>query len=212
MAGTVTKLEIQKRNKERVNVYLDDDYAFAVTLTVALALKKGQFLSDSEIADFKAGDDRHKAYDRALHFLGFRARSRTEMERYLRKKKYSEDVISETVKRLVSEEYLDDKAFAQSWVENRERLKPKSSRALQYELRQKGVSEAAIESALQELDEDDAAWRALESKLWQWQQLDEDSFKKKAGAFLGRRGFGYDVSRDVIERAWQTITADGGEL
>ena len=43
MAGTITKLEIQKKNKERVNVFLDEKYAFAVTLTVALELKRGQF-------------------------------------------------------------------------------------------------------------------------------------------------------------------------
>jgi len=165
MAGTITKLGIQKKNKERVNVFLDEKYAFAVTLTVALELKKGQFVSDAEIERFKQQDDRHKAYDRALFYLGFRARSRSEVESYLRKKEYTPGVIAEVVTRLVEEKYLNDDEFAQTWVSNREQLKPKSRRALQYELRQKGVSDSAIENALSELDEDDA------DRLWEDQEV-----------------------------------------
>ena len=205
MAGTITKLGIQKKNKERVNVFLDEKYSFAVTLNVALELKKGQFLSDVEIERFKQQDDRHKAYDRAIFYLGFRARSRSEVERYLKEKEYAPDIITGVVTRLIEEKYLNDDEFAQTWVSNREQLKPKSKRALQYELRQKGVGQTAIESALSELDEDDAAHRALESKLWQWQQLDQETFKKKAMGFLSRRGFGYHITRDAVDTAWDEI-------
>ena len=211
MAGTITKLGIQKKNKERVNVFLDEKYAFAVTLTVALELKKGQFLSDAEIERFKQQDDRHKAYDRAIFYLGFRARSRSEVENYLRKKEYPPEVITEVVTRLIEEKYLNDDEFAQTWVSNREQLKPKSKRALQYELRQKGVGQTAIENALSELDEDDAAHRALESKLWQWRQLDKETFKKKAMGFLSRRGFGYHIARDAVDAAWDEVASEDGE-
>jgi regulatory protein len=205
MAGTITLLEVQKKNKERVNVHVDGEYAFAVTILVAGGLKKGQFLSDDEIARLKHQDDGDKAYNRALHFLGFRARSRSEIERYLRGKKYAPDIIEETVKRLAEGQLLDDEAFAQAWVEDRERFKPRSRQALQYELRQKGVEAEAIEEALEGLDEDDLAWRALESKLRQWRQLPELDFKKKALGFLSRRGFGYEVAQEATERGWRVI-------
>jgi regulatory protein len=205
MAGTITALEIQKKNKERVNVYLDEEYAFAVTVMVAAELRKGQHLSDSEIARLKDQDERNKAYHRALFYLGFRARSRTEIEKYLRGKGYPAEVIYETIERLARENYLDDRAFAEAWVGEREQFKPKSGKALRYELRQKGVDEAAIETALSDLDEDDLAWRALEGKLRQWRQLDEADFKKKALAFLGRRGFNYHVARDAVERGWRSL-------
>ena len=207
MSGTITKLEIQKRNKERVNVYLDEKFAFGVMLSVALELKKGQDLSDAEIDQLKQQDDRHKAYQRALNYLSFRARSRVEIERYLRDKKYGADVIADTVNKLAAEGLVDDTAFAQSWVENRERLKPKGTRALRYELRQKGLNDAAIENALEEVDEEAMAWQALEKKLRQWQRLDEETFKRKAMSFLSRRGFGYEVTREAVERAW-TLSDD----
>lgn len=208
MSGTITKLEIQKRNKERVNVYLDDQFAFGVMLSVALELKKDQFLSDADIERLQQQDDRHKAYQRALNYLSFRARSRVEIERYLRDKKYEPDVIAATVERLAGEGLVDDTAFAQSWVNNRERLKPKGARALRYELRQKGLSDTAIENALEEIDESEMAWRAIEKKLRQWQRFDEESFKRKAMGFLSRRGFPYEVTRETVERAWQMTAGD----
>jgi len=211
VSGTVTRLEIQKRNKERVNVYLDDRFAFGLALNLALELKKGQHLSDADIARLKADDDRRRAYERALHFLGFRARSRAEMERYLRGKEYSAGVIAATVQRLAAEGLLNDAEFAQAWTDNRQQLKPKSKRALRYELRQKGVDGESIEQALADLDEDDAARRALAPKLRQWRHLPEADFKKKALAFLARRGFNYDVARPAVEDGWAGVAEDSEE-
>jgi regulatory protein len=214
MAGTITSLEIQKNNKERVNVYLDEEYAFPVTVLVAATLKKGQFLSDDEIAQLNQQDERDKAYNQALFFLGFRARSRVEVERYLRNKKYSPEAISDTLQRLAEGQFLDDTAFAQAWVEDRERFKPRSRQALQYELRQKGVEAEAIEEALEDINEDELAWRAVEGKVRQWQRLPEPDFKKKAMGFLSRRGFGYEVAQEATDRAWAVVsgTADSEEL
>ncbi len=208
MAGTITKLEIQKNNKERVNVFLDEKYTFAVTVPVALGLKRGQFLSSADIAQFKSQDERNRAYDKAIYFLGFRARSRVEIERYLKGKEFVPDVIADTVNRLEQEGYLDDGDFAQRWAGNRQQFKPRSRRALRYELRQKGVSDADIESALIDLDEADAAWRALEKKLRQWHHLEEEAFRKKAMGFLSRRGFNYEITRGAVDRGWKQISSD----
>jgi regulatory protein len=209
MAGTITKLEIQKRAKERVNVFLDEKFAFGVTLNVALELKKGQFLSDAEIRQLTEQDERHQAYARALYYLGFRARSRGEVERYLREKEFSPEAVTWAVQRLVAEKYLDDEAFAQTWTDNRQTHKPKSRRALNQELRQKGVDGQTIETILSEVDEDEAARQALAGKLRQWQNLDEETFRKKAMGFLGRRGFGFAICRAAVDEAWQSLIEGG---
>jgi len=205
MAGTITTLEVQKRNKERVNVYLDGQYAFGVTLVVAANLRKGQHLSDEEIDQLKSQDTRDKAYNHAIFFLGFRSRSQVEIENYLRGKKYSPEVITETVDRLIWEEYLSDESFARTWVAERERFRPRSRKALRYELRQKGVSDKVIENVLADLDEDELAWQAIEGKLRQWQHLDQADFNKKVLGFLSRRGFNYEIARQAVDRGWELI-------
>jgi regulatory protein len=205
MAGTITALKIQKHNKERVNVFLDDEYALAVTALVAATFRRGQHLSDAEIEQFKLEDDYAKAYDHAVRFLGFRARSQAEIERYLGDKGYPADVIVATIERLVNAHYLDDEEFARLWLAERARFRPRGQAALHYELKQKGLSAELIESALAGVDEDNLAWSAVESKLLRWQTLDEPELRQKMIGFLSRRGFNYETIQSVVNRALKSI-------
>jgi regulatory protein len=205
MAGTITALKIQERNKERVNVFLDDKFAFAMTAVAAAALRKGQYLSDAEIEQLMQADERDKAYNQAIRFLGFRPRSQAEIERHLQEKKYSPQVITHTVERLRQEQYLDDEAFARFWLENRERFRPRGRQALRYEMRQKGLPGEVIETILAEVDEDESAWAAVESKVSRWRDLDESMFKQKVMAFLSRRGFNYEIASQTANRAWASL-------
>jgi len=205
MAGIITALKIQEGNKERVNVFLDDKFALAMTAIAAAGLRKGQYLSDAEIEQLKHADERDKAYNQAIRFLGFRPRSQAEIERHLREKKYSPEVVAHTVERLRQEQYLDDEAFARFWLENRERFRPRGRQALRYEMKQKGLPGDVIETALEELDEDESAWAAVGSKLSRWKNFDELSFKQKVVAFLNRRGFNYEVAIQTANRAWASL-------
>lgn len=200
MAGKITALKIQKRDKTRVNVFLDDEYAFPVSLDAAFELKRGQELSDAEIDTLKNADQYSKAYNAAVHFLSFRQRSQSEVEKNLTKKEYSEEVIAATVERLLEKGYLNDEEFARMWMAERSRFRPRAARALRFELRQKGVDNEIIDTVLVDLDEEQAAWDAVQSKLDRWRQLDEHEFKKKLSGYLGRRGFGYHIVRTVLDR------------
>jgi regulatory protein len=205
LAGTITALTIQKRNKERVNVFVDGEFALAVTVMVAARFSKGQQLSDADIEQLKRGDERDKAYHQAIRFLGFRPRSRSEIVSYLRKKAYTADVIDDTVNRLLEQQYLDDEAFARFWLENREQFRPRGIRALRYELKQKGIADAVIDKVLSDLDEHELAWAAVENKLYYWRNLPEETLKKKMMGFLSRRGFSYEVVNDTFERALDSL-------
>ncbi|MDQ3249111.1 MAG: RecX family transcriptional regulator, partial [Chloroflexota bacterium] len=153
-------------------------------------------------------DEQGRAYNRALFYLGFRPRSRTEIEKYLTEKAYPAHVIEAVVQRLIEQKYLDDETFARLWVEGRERSRPSSARALRYELRQKGVDRTVIEEVLDDVDDEAAAWAALEPKLARWQALEQADFVKKATGFLARRGFGYDITRRACKRAWSTLASE----
>ena len=197
---TITALSVQKKDRERVNVFLDDEFAFGISLTAALELKKGQQLTPAEIEQLKHADLFSKAWNRALGYLGFRARTQQEMEKYLVEKEYPEVVVQATVERLLENQYLNDEDFARSWLRDRARIRPKGAKALRYELRQKGIENEIIDMVLEEVDEEDGAWIAVQPKLQRWTTLEEHEFRQKVTGFLGRRGFGYDAIRRVIER------------
>ncbi|GAB4572279.1 MAG: RecX family transcriptional regulator [Anaerolineae bacterium] len=200
MPGKITALEVQKRNKERVNVYLDGEYAFSLALIEAAHLQRGQVLSDAEIAELQARDAVERALDQAVRFLSYRPRSVSEIRRNLKEKGVEAPVIDQVVARLESLGYVDDLAFARYWVRNRDEFRPKGPLALRQELRQKGVSNRIIAQALEEVDFADAAYRAARQQARRWQGLDRQRFREKLYPYLARRGFLAETCYDVIDR------------
>jgi regulatory protein len=212
MSRTITALQLQQRNKERVNVFLDGEFAFALSMMRAAQLRKGQELTESEIEALQAEDERNTAYQKAVRFLGHRPRSQREVEQRLAAKGFTPEQIAYVVQRLREEGYLDDEAFAQYWRENRDQFRPRSARALRYELRQKGVDKQVIDETLADADDEAAAWAAVEPKLGRWQDLEQAAFERKVMGFLARRGFGHDVVRRTMKRAWTEFGRQPGGL
>jgi regulatory protein len=198
--GIVTALEIQKRNKERVNVFIDGEYAFSLNLMDAARLRKNQTLTEAEINAMRGEDAIIQAVDSAAHFLGFRPRSIVEVRRNLTDKEIPEEVIEAAITRLTSMGYLDDLAFARYWIQNRGQFKPLSQRALRQELRQKGIGNAHIDEALSEVDESELAYKAALTQTRKLRSLPPKEFFTKMTTFLQRRGFSYSTARDVITR------------
>ncbi len=205
MAGTITRMAVQKHNSERVSIFLDDEYAFSLEIMAAAQLRKGQQLSDAEIAALQGSDEQTRAYLAAVRLLGVRPRSRLEVERALREKEFSASAIAYAVERLQRERYLDDADFARYWSENRSQFRPRSARAVRYELRQKGVAAEDMEEALEAIDDDAAAWAAAQPRLNQLRSLPPEVARTKLLAFLARRGFSFESAR----RVWQRMLSEG---
>ena len=203
MAGAITRLVYQKRNKQRVNVYLDDTYAFALPDTAANQLKIGQHLTDAEIAVLQDVDSEAKAFDRALRFLGSRPRSRSEVEARLEQAGYTPEIRAKVLERIQRLGYIDDQAFVAWWIDNRSRFNPRSGRALRQELWQKGVANDLVEQALAGLDDDELALAAGLNRASRWQHLSREAFDKKMLGFLQRRGFNYVTARNVTNQLWK---------
>jgi regulatory protein len=205
MAGKISALVFQKHNKERVNVYLDGRYAFSLPAIEAARLHRGQYLSDTEVIALQEKGELQKEYDRALHFLAFRPRSRAEVEEYLKKKGVVPAHVTAILERLAAAGLLDDLEFARFWIENRERFKPRGQHALQHELRQKGLSDTTIWEALAEVlpAEEESAYRAAQGRARALSEADYVEFRRKLWGYLARRGFPYEVIEQAIERLWE---------
>lgn len=208
MVKTVTDLMVQKKNKQRVSVYLDDSYAFSLSPMVAARLVEGQELDDEAIFRLTEEDELERAYHLALRYLGYRARSLAEMERYLKGKGFSPSCRKTTLDRLIQNRFVDDREFAGMWVENRKRINPRGAYALRQELLEKGVDEALIDENLDRFDETASAFDAVKKKLGLWLKLPPEDLQKKIYGFLSQRGFSYETTREVTERAWAIQRGD----
>ncbi len=205
MPGKITALEVQQRNKERVNVYLDGEYGFSLALIEAARLRRGQTLSDEEIAELKARDALERAVDLAVRFLSYRPRSISEVRRYLEQKGIAPSAVDSTIARLEKLGYVDDVAFARFWVSNRDEFNPKGPLALRQELREKGVSSAIIDQVLAEVDFADAAYRAAQRRVQRLRHLDRQAFQQKVYPYLARRGFVAETIHDVMARLMEEL-------
>jgi len=201
--GKVTALKIQKHNPNRVNVYLNNEYSFGLSRITAAWLQVGQELSPTKIARLQAEDEREVAYMKALRYLDYRPRSRAEVRRNLENHEVPSEVINDVFKRLERSGLVNDERFAQDWVENRSEFRPRSRRALAYELHQKGLNDSAIKKALEGLNEEALAYQAAVKQSRHYEGLEMRDFRNKLGSYLSRRGFSYDVIKQVVERVWE---------
>jgi regulatory protein len=200
MGGRITEIKVQRRNKKRVNVYLDGEYGFSLGMLAAASLGRGDILSDEAIQQLQQRDAANTAYDRTLRFLGYRPRSVWEIRRYLSDKGFLPQVMEQVVDRLKEASLLDDLAFARYWVENRETFRPRGALLLRQELREKGVAEAVVDEVLAEIDEDASAYSAAVQWAARHSHLDNEAFQEKMFGFLRRRGFGYEIIRETVSR------------
>ncbi len=212
----ITAIQVQKRNPNRVNIHLDGEYAFGLTRIVAAWLQVGQTLDEEKIAKLQAEDARERALQQAYLFLSYRARSEKEIRQNLGKHEIPEAVIEETLERLRRDGFANDKQFASAWVENRSTFRPRGRRALALELRQKGIDNFTIESALEEVDEEALAYEAGQKKarklaLSPTKGQEWSEFRKKMSEFLARRGFSYSVIAPIVQRLWNEFHTEGEE-
>jgi regulatory protein len=198
MAGTITSLEPQKRSKDRVSVFLDDEFAFGLAGFVATKLKVGDWLSDEQIAELEAADGVEHAHSRALDYLSYRPRSEAELREYLDGKGFSEAVVAEVMTRMEHVGLIDDAAFARYWRDNRAQFQPRGKRMIESELGQKGLSSEAIEDALEEYDEEAAVREAAQQQLRRLQHLPPDECRRRLFQRLARRGFSYDLIQEAL--------------
>ena len=207
----ITAIQVQKKNPNRVNIYLDGEYAFGLTRIVAAWLHTGQILDKEKIAKLHAEDARERAMQQALLYLSYRARSEKEIRQNLSKHEIPEAVIEETLERLRQNGFANDKQFASAWVENRSTFRPRGRRVLTLELRQKGIADSTIESALEDIDEEALAYEAGLKKARKLRVQEWSDFRKKTSDFLARRGFSYSVIAPIVSRLWNEIHAEGEE-
>lgn len=204
MARQITAIQVQKRNPQRANIFLDGEFAFGLALIEAAKLSKGQFLSEEAIAALQVADEEERAYELALGFLSYRPRSQAEVARRLSQKGFAEPSIEAVLDRLSRSGLLDDEAFARYWISNREQFKPRGQFALRYELRQKGIASDIIDTLLDQVDDRQNAYQAALQRLDRWRRLEPEQARRKLDSYLRRRGFSYET----IQGVWERIQAE----
>lgn len=202
-AGTVTAVEAQNKQPHRYNIYVDGEYAFSAheDVIVKYRIIKGSVLNEPLIREALDEEERGAAYRAALRYIGPTMRSATEIAGKLRTKGYEHPQIAWVIDKLQRESYINDEQYAAALAGQRLRSQRKGPLWIRRELRQKGIDQAQIESALAGIGEDEEREQArvLAAKRWTSDRSSEPAAKRrKIAAMLQRRGFRAETVRQVM--------------
>jgi regulatory protein len=123
----------------------------------------------------------------------------------LQRQGYSGECLEKALAKLKEQGLVDDAAFARFWKDNRETFSPRSRRLTKMELKQKGLDGDIIEQVIGEIDDGESAYRAAVKRAPRLAGIDYQDFRRRLGAYLGRRGFSYGVIETTTERVWREL-------
>ncbi len=202
--GEITAIRSSRRSDGGYVISVDGKVAFTLSNIMfdKLSLSVGQTIDDileSRIEQAKQFDAARRT---ALQRLNRRALSRRELEQKLRQKSYETEVIHMVLDDLAEKQLLDDRQYAQMFVDSQLRQKPAGKRLLLAKLRAKGVeagiADAAADEALQEVDQVEAATELARKKLSTLSRYDLATKQRRLWSMLARRGFDGDVIKQVM--------------
>lgn len=197
--GIITSIAIQKKNKDRVNIYIDGEFWGGMEAIVALEnrLKEGKEVDEATLLELKRMSDLETALKKAINLVTKRLKTEHEMREYLHQKGYDEDTIDAVILKLKSYSYIDDYDYTVAFVATHKN--DTGRKKLRYDLKNRGVPDTIIEEVLEHIpneEERDTAKR-LAVKYLKNKSLDEKT-KKSLSNYLYSRGFEWDTYADII--------------
>jgi regulatory protein len=187
-----------RERRGRARIFVDGEFWAEIDADVAVerGLREGVALGLEELEAARVAGERALAMNRALHFLGYRARSRSEVRERLRRYGYGEETVRAVIGRLEELGYLDDEEFARTVV--REKARRYGPRRVSADLRRSGVdtelAQGIVEEEFAERSEVEAARSAAARR---YNRGGSDAEARRVYGFLVRRGYSADVCAEV---------------
>ncbi|MBI5475735.1 MAG: RecX family transcriptional regulator [Ignavibacteriales bacterium] len=208
---TISKLEQQKRHPDRVNVYLDGEFALGLHKDVVrkFSLRKGDSVSDKLMEQLANEEEFSAAKNKALRFLSRRMRSEHEIRFKLKDYEFSPKVIDSVVQYLTELNFINDTNFAKALVRDLQKTKSAGKRLLRQKLLQKGISKIIIDSVLSEgnvEEEELLALNAAKKYLKKYQssrkKTEKDIQVRRLTQTLQRKGFSWYIISKAINQSF----------
>jgi regulatory protein len=139
----------------------------------------------------------------AFLLLKFRPRSEKEIRERLGRKNFSESIIEKTVQFLTEKKFINDRIFAEAWIDFRI-SKLFGIRRIKRELHGKGIEARIIDESIvriqKDYSEEDIVEQSARERLEKLKGIDRIKAKNRVYAYLLRRGFTSSVVLEVVNR------------
>ena len=202
----ITKIEEGKRNKERVNIYIDNEYAFSVNKEILYKenLKLDDNVNIEDLREIVKKDNYIKCKNSALRIVERSYKSEKELKDKLLLKGYDKDSIEKTMEFLKEYNFLSDNNYTKMYVKDKSRVQGKNK--IKFELYRKGIDEEIIQEELSNIDEEDereVAYNLVLKKYNVIAKRESDKYKlsQKLYRYIVSKGYSYDIASYAIKKA-----------
>jgi regulatory protein len=203
MLNKITALTTQKRNPNRVNIFLDGEFSFGLYIINAGHLKVGQTISQEVIDRLMKDDQIEEGFQKALKYISYKPRTKSEVVKKLKEYDFNQDIISIVLEMLIEKGYVNDLQYAKNWVENRSVNKPRSKKLITWELKNKQIGEDIISEVTGEMvPEEELAMLAAEKYARRLSGYEKEVFFRRLSGYLIRRGFSYSTVNSTVQSIW----------
>lgn len=204
----ITKIEKQKKNSKRWNLYIDGEFACGISEDTLLnfGLRTNDDITQASLDEIMRFDEYQYAKKAALDFLSYRIRSRKEVKDKLKEKKISQGTIDKTLAHLEKLSLLNDEEFARLVVQSKTGKNPAGKSVIRQKLYQKGISKEISEKVLGELYTESNEKKLLldifKKNSAKLKGLDENKKRKKMFEYLARKGFDFDLINELLNEKY----------
>lgn len=202
--GKITSIEVQKKNKDRVNVFVNYEFAFACNMELIYkeGISKGSIIDEESLKEIVYKEEKLKAKSTALKILERTLKTESEIREKLIAKGYDENITEETIEFLKSYNFINDESYVKLFV--KEKLKSKGKNKIKFDLQQKGIDSELISKAFLEISDDVENLKAKELCIKKYNILkkstdDERKIKEKLFRYLVSRGYDFSLSNGIIK-------------
>lgn len=193
----ITKVEVQKKDETRVNIYVDDKFHVGMSIESVIKnhIKKGLDIELDTLDSLVLDDEKTVAMTKATKYMGGALKTTKQIRDYLRKKEFAPNTIDYVINKMLEYGYLDDENYAKSFVLTYSNKYGKLK--LKAMLKTKGVSDKIIDSVLDGELEISDSMEATATKYMKNKELNEKN-KVKLARFLISRGYEFDKINGYI--------------
>lgn len=201
---TITKIDKQKKNNKRYNLYIDGEFFCGLydDTILKFGIASGDELTENEIDDIRNFDEYMYGKKTAFDYLSYRIRSISEIKKKLKTKKLSDSNIERVITHLTELGLINDEDFARQLVNEKIKNKPAGKKYLQQKLFQKGIPKQISEDVLNNIFtvdiEKELALKVYDKLKPKLSGLDIQDKKKKIYETLARKGFDYEIINEII--------------
>lgn len=205
MDKIITKIEAGKKNKNRVNIFLNEEFSFACSMDLVYyyKLEKGKKVDLDLLSNIIEEDNYIKGKNDALRIIEKSYKSKKEIVDKLLVKGYEEKTITRIIEFLEQYNFINDEKYAEMFIKDKSCSNGKKK--IKYMLIRKGIDEDIINNKLKDVEEAkerEAALRLAQKKygILIKSETNEKKVYKKIGDYLAGRGYNFDIINSTLNK------------